>query len=132
MATKEITVKSVPHHVAVTGPLPFYTVISAAAFHRRAMEQVALPSRVSDNRVPPPIRFDFLIGSGRQTFVTVSGKRVIIFVRIELHEQADLLHAVQAIYPLPFRLRLRECGQKHASQNGYDRDDNEQLDQSES
>ena len=62
----------------------------------------------------------------------MSRERVVVIVRVELKEDADLSEAIEAVSSLSLGFRLGQRWQEHASQNGDDGDDNEELDQGES
>lgn len=60
---------------------------------------------------------------GRERFVVVAG--------VEVGGVAELFVAVEAVNLLRFAFGLGERGQKHGREDGDDRDDDEQFDQSE-
>jgi hypothetical protein len=96
------------------------------------MEKVALVFGVTNDGSAPPIRQRscFIRIVKPKVGITMTGERVIVFVRVKLHEQADLFQVIQAGNPFAFRLGPREHRQKQSRQNGDDGDNDQKFNQS--
>lgn len=125
--SQEKTVVPIADLVRVKFPLPPHPVVITLCSEGSASEQIALVIGVADNSGAPPVGQNWR--GGRRTVVTMGRKGIVIIVRVQLHEQADLLQVVQAVGSLALGLGLGEGGEEHPGKNGDNRNDDKQFDQ---
>ena len=122
---------TIAHQVAIELPRPTDPRILALALKRMAAEVIRLPLGITHHRRTPPIRPRRQFIRRGEVPIPVTWKHLLIFIRVQLHEERDLLQIVHARDGLPLRLSLAQGWKKHAGQNGYDRNDHQEFDQRE-
>ena len=120
MDPQKISIVSVPHLVSIKGPLPLNVEVLSPGLEAVAVEQIGQVP-IGNDGGPPPVGEN--LSRGGHAIISVGRKRILIVVRVKLHEQTDLPQTVEAGDSLPFLLRLAERREEHAGKNGNDGDD---------
>ena len=95
------------------------------------MEQVRIVLRITKNAGAPPIREILVAIAGGLQGIPVRRKKVIVVIRVKLHENAKLPQIVQTGNPFALGLGRGEGGQQQGGQNGDDGDHHQQFDEGE-
>src|SRR5690348_2077980 len=106
--SKEPTIVTITHKVAIELPLPPNSVRLPFRFERRRCtpEEVAPSAFFSNDRSAPPVRQrDGRIGIC-DSLISVRRKKVVVILRVVMKEDTDLPQIVHALRALPARLRI--------------------------
>src|SRR5688500_18088037 len=108
-------------------PTPAYVIVPARPGERRTAEEIAVVVRVTENRRAPPVGQADPFVRVVDPLVAMTRKFIVVVIRVELHEQRNLLQVVHAMRPLALGFCLCQCRQKHPSQDRDDCDDDEKF-----
>jgi len=93
------------------------------------MKEVGQIGFRDDGRTPPIVQH---LRGRSHAIVAMRGKGILVVIGVELHEKPDLPEVIQASNTLALLLCLTQSRKQHPCKDGYDGDDNQQLDQCES